>query len=90
MPQAIWDALPYVGLVVGLAATMVLLVWGTARVRRRGSGGLGGVMAAYGEVWSPTSHDSHYELKEQEEKRAEAAVPDGGAGDGVRADPRSP
>ena len=67
--------LAFLAVFAAFVAVAGALMWLATRVRRRGVGG--DVMAIVDQVFRPTAHQSHYELRAQEERRAPASAPDG-------------
>jgi hypothetical protein len=57
-----------------LAAVVAILLRLAARVRRRGIGA--NVMAAVDEVWRPTAHQAHHEIRAQAERGVATQSPD--------------
>ncbi|MEV0649352.1 hypothetical protein AB0I28_29260 [Phytomonospora sp. NPDC050363] len=69
--------LPYALTALGVAAVIGGLVWAGRRVRRRGSGGaVAAALAAHDELWYPTAHQSHFELRLDEERKVDTPTPD--------------
>lgn len=68
---------PYLIVFAGFGAVLACLTWLARYIRRRGAagGGLGGVMAAYEEAFRATSHASHYEIRQQAERKAPTGTP---------------
>ena len=71
------DALPFL-IIAGLLGSFGVLAYLAIRVRRRGTGGdvLANILAANDELWYPTAHDSHWELRLDEERKAPVPTPD--------------
>ncbi|MDX3076137.1 hypothetical protein [Streptomyces sp. MI02-7b] len=70
--------LPYLLLVVCLAAVMGLFMWLATVIRRRGVAGsaVRAAMASYEEAFQVTAHDAHYEIQAQAERKVPVMSPD--------------
>lgn len=65
------------GLIIAvLAGSLAGLAWMSARARKRAIPGVSAALASYNEVFQPTAHDSHWELRADEERKAPAPTPD--------------
>ena len=61
----------------GLAVVLAGLTWFASWARRHGHGaGVAGAMAAYEEFYRTTAHRSHYELRQQADRKSETGSPD--------------
>ena len=69
--DAIW---PFVAVLLVLVAVLGGLTWLGGRVRRRGIGG--DVMAQVDQVFRPTAHQSHYEIRAEAERGVGHTSPD--------------
>ncbi|MFE4966558.1 hypothetical protein [Streptomyces sp. NPDC056660] len=69
--------LPYLIAVAGLAAVLTAFSRLPRYIRRWGTagGGLGGAPAAYEEAFRATGHASHYEIRQQAERKAPTGSP---------------
>ncbi|MER5516423.1 hypothetical protein [Streptomyces sp. NPDC002763] len=68
--------LPYLIVAAGLAAVLTAFSRLARYIRRRGTaGGLGGALAAYEEAFRATGHASHYEIRQQAERKAPTGSP---------------
>ena len=56
------------------ALVAAALMWLAMRVRRRGVGG--DVMAVVDQIFRPTAHESHFEVRAQAERRTPVESPD--------------
>ncbi|MEU0808947.1 hypothetical protein [Streptomyces sp. NPDC005970] len=73
------DALLPLAIVFGvLAAVLGGFVWLASRIRRRGlaGGAMSGALASYEEAFRVTSHEAHYEIRAQAERKAPILSPD--------------
>lgn len=66
--------------VVFLGSVVVVLgglTWFASWAKRRGRGsGVAGALAAYEEAYRTTGHQSHYELRQQADRKSETGSPD--------------
>ncbi|WP_134120480.1 hypothetical protein [Kribbella kalugense] len=61
----------------GLVVVLAGLTWFASWAKRRGRGsGVAGAIAAYDEAYRTTAHQSHYELRQQGDRRSESGSPD--------------
>ncbi|MGW2959717.1 hypothetical protein ACWDGI_14665 [Streptomyces sp. NPDC001220] len=69
--------LPYLFVIAGLAVVLTAFTALARYIRRRGTagGGLGGALAAYEEAFRATGHASHYEIRQQAERKAPTGSP---------------
>ncbi|MFF3561362.1 hypothetical protein ACFYXS_15100 [Streptomyces sp. NPDC002574] len=69
---------PYLLLVVCLAAVMGLFTWLATVVRRRGAAGsaVRAAMASYEEAFQVTAHDAHQEIQAQARRKVPVMSPD--------------
>ncbi|MEV6761887.1 hypothetical protein AB0N16_14820 [Streptomyces sp. NPDC051105] len=69
--------LPYLILFAGLAVVLTAFSRLARYIRLRGTagGGLGGALAAYEEAFRATSHASHFEIRQQAERKAPTGSP---------------
>jgi hypothetical protein len=63
----------FIAFLAALAVTVGGLVLLASRIRRRGIGDT--VMGPFDEVWHPTAHRAHIEIREQEERTTPAPTP---------------
>ncbi len=67
----------YVVFLAGLAVVLAGLTWFASWARRRGRGsGVAGALAAYEEAYRTTAHQSHYEVRQQADRKSENGSPD--------------
>lgn len=67
----------YVVFLAGLAVVLAGLTWFASWAKRRGRGsGVAGALAAYEEAYRTTAHQSHYELRQQSDRKSETSSPD--------------
>jgi hypothetical protein len=67
----------YLVFLVALAAVLAGLTWFASWARRHGRGsGVAGALAAYEEAYRTTAHQSHYELRQQADRKSESGSPD--------------
>lgn len=59
-----------------LAGSLAGLVWLSVRTRKRAIPGVSAALASYNEVFQPTAHEAHWELRLDEERKAPAPTPD--------------
>ncbi|GLZ81559.1 hypothetical protein Afil01_63660 [Actinorhabdospora filicis] len=65
------------GLIIAVfAGALVGLAWMSVRARKRAIPGVSAALASYNEVFQPTAHDSHWELRTDEERKAPTPSPD--------------
>jgi hypothetical protein len=61
----------------GLAVVLAGLTWFASWAKRRGRGsGVAGALAAYEEAYRTTAHQSHYEQRQQADRKSESGSPD--------------
>ena len=61
----------------GLVVVLAGLTWFASWAKRRGRGsGVAGAIAAYDEAYRTTAHQSHYELRQQADRKSESGSPD--------------
>ncbi|MFG1909188.1 hypothetical protein [Kribbella sp. NPDC048928] len=67
----------YVIFLAGLAVVLGGLTWFAWWAKRTGRGsGVAGAIAAYEEFYRTTAHASHYELRQQADRKSETGSPD--------------
>ncbi|MGW7047544.1 hypothetical protein ACWGDT_33665 [Streptomyces avermitilis] len=71
--------LPYLAFVGCLVVALGFFTWLALLVRRRGAAGAGvrSAMASYEEAWHVSGHESYYEIRAQDERKAPVESPDG-------------
>ncbi|WP_344231669.1 hypothetical protein [Kribbella hippodromi] len=67
----------YVVFLGGVVVVLGGLTWFAAWAKRTGRGsGVAGALAAYDEAYRTTAHKSHYELRQQADRKSETGSPD--------------